>query len=412
MPQRQLPSPHPPIAGLVQGFIYPTNQPPVRELARQQPPATPATPIQGVTVAGTTETYLFNIAQPGLNRRSYRLGTKVSVHTGKIRDVTADTVMTYPFIPPDRAVMDTYTLRGRQTLVNLPPLGLAPPVTVAEYIVPSPTPPIFGPVLRAQTAPRVPIEGAAVAPLPADVFLIGILPDGAYAWYRQRPKPVLTIRGIRGPAVPVQNPTAIHAQPVLGWWARLGPSPVTTVLISTGATTQPTFLYPPNQPELRGWSLIRLAQFTTPPARLENPIAQPTYIFSTEEPSRSAWYVDRIAARLAGSPKNLDTTFAPATPPQTYLFPLLQPSRTAWYIAQPASAQPEQELQVSGAPFVATAPIPAIISQPSIHWWKPWEIWMAHEVARVEDTLVTGVYVRRTMFGEGGSRRMPPKARW
>lgn len=411
MPQRQIPSPHPPIGGLVQRFIFPTAQPPVRDLTRQQPPSVPVVPIQGVTVAGTTDTYLFNLAQPIVNRRSYRIGTKVSVHTGTIRDVTADTVMTYPFIPPDRTVMAMYQLRARQPLVSLPPLGLALPVTATDYVA-SPTPPIVGPVLRAQTAPSVPIDGAAVAPLPADVFLLGVLPDGAYAWYRQRPKPVLTIRGIRGPAVPVQNPTAIHAQPVTHWWTRLNPPRVTIAPILPGATTQATYLYPPNQPELRGWSLIRLAQFTAPPARLENPIAQPTYLFSTEEPSRSAWYVDRIAARLAGSPKNLDTTFAPVTPPQTYLFPLQQPSRTAWYLAQPASAQPEQELQVSGALSVPTAPIPAIISQPSIHWWKPWEIWMAHEVARVEDTLVTGVYVRRTMFGEGGSRRMPPKARW
>lgn len=364
MPQRQLPTPHPPIGGLVQGFLYPTQTPPVRALARQQPPAFPAFPIHGSTVADTTSTYVFPTTHPRYNRRSVRIGTKVAVVTGTIRDVTADTVLTYTPLQPDRTGLDR-SVRYRQDVWNPQYAVLAPTISTDFWTSPPPTP--VGPITRPQRLPTVPIEGLPVAGLPADVFILNVTPDGVLSWYRQRPKPVITLRGIRGPAVPVPQSMPLALQPGESWWRRLSPRPVPTILMLPGPPSYATFLYPPNQPDRRQWSVSRLAQFTAPNPRTDGPETQALSLFTLSQPQ--GWTRERLGSRLVVTPQLLGVFSAPAAA-QTSLFPVDQPSRTQWYVPRTPSQQVPAPLALSGATDVRIDPIPIVGG--SQHAYAPW----------------------------------------
>lgn len=364
MPQRQLPTPHPPIGGLVQGFLYPTNQAPVRALVRQQP-AFPALPIHGTTVASPTASYVFPTSSTRYNRRSFRIGTSVSVHTGTIRDVTADTILTYAFLQPDRQRIETQPVRYRQDVLAPQFSVLAPTISTDFWTSPSPLLSIRP--WRPLSAATLPILGPPDAALPADIFVLNVTPDGVLASYRQRPKPVITIRGIRGPAVPVQNPPAIVLQPGLAWWRRLEPHRIPTIPILPGPPAYATFLYPPAQPDRRQWYVSRLAQFTAPGPRTDGPEAQALSLFLLSQPQ--GWTRERIVSRFVVTPHLLGA-FTPPPAAQTSLFPVDQPSRTQWYVPRTPSQQVPAPLALSGALSVRIDPIPPVGG--SQHAYAPW----------------------------------------
>lgn len=365
MPQRQLPTPHPPIGGLVQGFIYPTNQPPVRVQARQQPPACPSVPILGASIATSTDSFLFPVTPPRTTRRSFRIGTKVAVVTGTIRDVTADTILTYTILQPDRQWLERQPVRYRQDVLAPQFSVLAPTISTDFWTSPLPAP-LLTPA-RTQPGPAVPIEGPPVASLPADVFVLNVTPDGVLASYRQRPKPVITLRGIRGPAVPVPQSLVLPAQPGDRWWRRLVPPPLATIPILPGPPTQATYLYPPHQPDRRQWYVSRLAQFTTPGPRTDGAEAQALSLFLLSQPQ--GWTKERIVSRFLVTPQLLGA-FTPPPVAQTSLFPVDQPSRTQWYVPRTPSQQVPAPLALSGATDVRIDPIPPVGG--SQHAYAPW----------------------------------------
>lgn len=365
MPQRQLPTPHPPIGGLVQGFLYPTQTPPVRALARQQPPASPPFPIHGASITDTTSSYLFSVTPPRATRRSFRVGTKVAVVTGTIRDVTTDTVLTYAPLQPDRTWTDAQ-VRYRQDVWAPQYSVFIPTINTDFWTSPAP-PPVVTP-WRPLTAPTVPIEGLGVSGFPADVFILNTTPDGVLASYRQRPKPVITVRGIRGPAVPVPQPFILSPQPGDAWWRPLQRRQASSLPLSLGgASSAPTFLFPVAQPDRAAWFLRRAAVAFALPPRVDGVEPQALFLFPVMQPA--GWMLERLGSRLVVTPQ-LTGAFTPPPAAQTSLFPVDQPSRTQWYVPSLPSQQVPAPLALSGATSVATDPIPTVGN--SVHTYWPW----------------------------------------
>jgi hypothetical protein len=215
-------------------------------------------------------------------------------------------------------------------------------------------------------------SGPGQAALPADVFVLNVTPDGVLASYRERPKPIITLRGIRGPAVPVQNPPAVPPPPSDRWWRRLEPARTPVFAVLPGAPTAATFLYPVSQPELRGWFLRRLAQFSVPPNRFDGVEPQALYLYPLAGPLRAAWYPDRTAALLAKAPPRSEGTITIATPAQTSVFGLGQPVRLYWSLIRAASAQPASPLMGQATATLPAPSIPpaGILSLPTRRWWR------------------------------------------
>ncbi len=195
--------------------------------------------------------------------------------------------------------------------------------------------------------------------LPGDIFVLNQGPNGALPSYWQRPKPVITIRGIRGPAVPVQNPTAIPPPPSDRWWRPLDAARrVTHQPVLDGPPRYATFLYPPAQPDRQHWYVRRLAQFTAPGPRTDGPEAQALFVFPRVQPQN--WTRELLVSRLVVTPQLLGVFSAPAVA-QTYLYPPGQPLRAQWYVPRTPSEQvPAPLLIQQGATDTATVPIPTV----------------------------------------------------
>lgn len=354
-----------PIPGLEQSFVFPqAANPPGLQFARAQPPS-PQPPI--LTAVAPAHTSIFPLSQP-LGRRSFLVKPKFTVITGTVPSVSSASVFTYPVVQPDPAVSQAWlnSPRYRQDVPLVVHQGRVPDTTSATWRLVT-TPDGYS-LLRQQIAPTLPIAGLGTAPLPTDLYQSAIPPD--LSRYYERPKPVLTIRSIRGLTTPLQVPPPAWSIPSAQWWrrgdqtrSRLGPIPSLS-----GPLVAPTYIFPVHQPERAHWYLRRAAvQFPLPP-RTDGPEPQALFLFTLSQPQ--GWTLERVVSRFVVTPQVLGA-FTPPPVAQTSLFPPHQPVRAQWYQPRTPSEQvPAPLLIQQGATDTATSPIPTVGGSAHTHW--PW----------------------------------------
>lgn len=354
-----------PIAGLEQAFVFPRSEnPPGRQLARVQPPS-PQPPI--LTAIAPAQTSVFTLSQP-LNRRSFQVKPKFAVIPGTAPAVSSASVFTYPVVQPDPAVSQAWLSRSRYRQEVTPLLHQGASVDTTPSTWRLVTTPEGYRVLRQQIAPTVPIEGPPVAPLGTDVFVIS--PAADMGRYFVRPKPVLTIRSIRGVVPEIQVPPPAWTIPSAQWWDRLDQPRrrIATVTSLVGAPSSQTYVFPVQQPEPAAWYLRRAAAAFPLPPRTDGYEPQAWFLYKVSQPQ--GWTLERLVSRLIVTPQ-LVGVFTPPPVAQTSLFPPNQPDRAQWYVPRTPSQQvPAPLLIQQGATATATVPIPTVGGSAHTYW--PW----------------------------------------
>jgi hypothetical protein len=322
----------------------------------------PKPPILGPS-AGAPQSYVFAVNQPQ-RARSYQVVPKT---TGQSGNPSPPLTPIYPRLwdPPDRnwseAYLNTsrYASPPRYVQVDIPPL-VPFPQSVANLQNPDSrywAPPTF------DRATKLPLLGPPPAPPDTQIYSSIVMPQG----YGERPKPIIVQRSIKGISVPTPLVPLFPYQPTVDWWAAIdrtllaGRSGTTARLDGPGS--RPTFIFPTNQPERSAWYVPNLASLSAPPLRAEGTIAQQTYVFVLGQPER-AYYLDKLAAREAGSPKQLTGVFTPPPVAQSYVFILGQPTRYTNYVPRTPSEQVLPILEQGPHIFV-----PIISTQPVRLWW-------------------------------------------
>lgn len=356
----QIPKPSsniPGTPGLLQSFVFPQSQP-VRRSERQMPTAIPVSLLAGGAI--TQDTYLFPVSQP-LNRRSFQVVPKGHWRSGAIRDVSSVFPVSALTIQPDRTQSSAWLDgRYRQLSFVAPQIVVPtaqPAITLFDYQQPSRR-------QGYQVVPRVvPRFGATTTAPPTDVYFIAnAIPPNRYG---VRPAPRLIVRNITGVTAGVPNLPTVLDQPSAAWWKGQATAyrlqGATSQL--TGSTTQATYLYPPNQPDRRGWYVPRLAQFSSPSARTEGTPTVASYVFTLDQPARLT--ISTLTARNAETTKQLTGVFTPPATQQSYVFEPNQPSRNFWYVPRRASEQAKvtPALETTAIPIV-----PTLLNQPTRGW--------------------------------------------
>lgn len=360
----QLPRAKAPISGLEQAFVLPvTTRPP-----QGRPyPQSPQREVPPFDAPAPQQTYVFTTSQP-LNRRSFQVKPSARVITGTVPAPSSASVITYPVVLPDPSVSQAWlnSTRYRQDVTPHLHQGASSDTTQSTW--PLVTTPEGYRVLRQQIAPSVPIGGPPTAALPTDVFVIS--PTADMGRYFVRPKPVLTIRSIRGVVPEIQVPPPAWSIPSAQWWDRLDQPRrrIATVTSLIGAPSYQTYVFPVQQPERAQWYLRRAAvQFPLPP-RTDGVEAQALYLFPTSQPQ--GWSRERLVSRLIVTPHLLGV-FTPPPVAQTSLFPPNQPDRAQWYVPRTPSQQvPAPLLIQQGATDTGTVPIPTVGGSAHTYW--PW----------------------------------------
>lgn len=260
-------------------YLYPQQTRPTLVPARQQPPAS-WTPIDGASVAPPAQNFVFPVQQP-VRRLGYRLGTKIRSVSGDLPSVSAKQPFTYVIHQPDRRAFYLEPIRYQ-----------VPTVVRLETQIPIPTPPydLLAPFVQPRASafgwpqtvmPWTPIAGPPAAAPNTQIYKLDV---AIPLYYTERPKPRLIVRIVQGLSRNTQDPIRhVQDQPTSRWWTIIGRPRAEPAVPIGGASVQPTFLYPTDQPP-PAWYVRRLAQFVAPEPRHESTSRQPTYLYPVDQP--------------------------------------------------------------------------------------------------------------------------------